>query len=384
MSNSRHPLRIAIVGAGLAGLSVALALQARKDFSGEVHLFEPRLQYTHDRHWSFWLAENHFFSELPQVQFQSVNFVSGKINFAIASSTMPYCVLSSDAVYNFAESVLSADSRFKWHRGKTIVEVATTENKTLQLIDHAHTANKFDLVFDSRSMPASGSQGFRQWFIGAEITIENSAQKIAPCLMDFYLQSNKPIGFFYVLPLSNSRVLVQLTYFLTPGEPPPENVWTLWHEYVANALGLDPGVVLRKESGCIPMQVTHTLHGAFGHHAIGTAAGWVRAATGYGFLDIQRAAMRVADACCVADPIDREQRLRAIKPRSTWDDKLDTIFLATLQREPQHAADFFSAIFNKPAASDSVIRFLSGTGTWRDRLNVMRALPVIPFLKSVL
>jgi lycopene beta-cyclase len=383
MSKSeRQPLRIGIIGAGLSGLSLALALQSRKDFDGEVHLFEPREQYIHDRHWSFWDASGHFFRSIKKISFDNIGVLKGNTEKLFDCNTMPYCVLSSEDVYEYAKTVLANDLRFYLHMGSSVIDVASVAGH-LELSLTEDGCKQFDLVFDSRIVDAANTKGLLQWFKGAEVRIEKSAGLIKPRLMDFCLENGRPIGFFYVLPLDDSRVLVQLTYFLAPNELPPEDASEIWTHYVSNTLGLNPNSIIREENGCIPMQVMQTDHKAFGHHAIGTAAGWVRAATGYGFLDIQRAARRVAEACCISDTFEREKSLRQVKARSHWDDRLDEVFLATLKREPERAPEFFFNIFNR-ASSDAVIRFLSGTATWRDRIAVMRSLPVAPFTKSLL
>ncbi len=382
MSNNESPLRIGIIGAGLSGLSVALALLEQKDFNGEVHLFEPREEYCHDRHWSFWDASEHFFRATPQLRFNNIDFVANNFRSSLSCDDTSYSVLSSDAVYQHAKNALAKDLRFYLNMGTSVIDIIPSSNQ-LELVLTEQGNNQFDLVFDSRLVKNPDPNGLIQWFKGAEISLENTRSPIKACLMDFCLEKNQPIGFFYVLPLDDFRVLAQLTYFLNPGEAPPENASDIWSDYVSKTLGQNPEAIIREENGCIPMQVNHANYETFGHHAIGTAAGWVRASTGYGFLDIQRAAKRVAKACCIPDAIERERSLRAVKARSHWDDRLDGIFLATLKREPQRAAEFFSSIFSG-ASSKSVIRFLSGTATWRDRISVMRSLPSAPFIKSLL
>jgi lycopene beta-cyclase len=381
MSHSGRPLRVAIIGAGLSGLCLALALKARKDFDGEVHLFEPRQQYFHDRHWALWRVSDHGYDHLPMLSFKHIEVRANKATHSVTCDSMPYCVLSSSVVYDFASTELENDLRFYLHMGTSVIDVAA-KHENLQLSITSQASSSFDLVFDSRIAANASPKAFRQWFIGAELALTSTEKLPEPCLMDFCLGNEGPIGFFYVLPLDKTRVLVQLTYFLAPGEQPPENALAIWKHYVSNTLGLDAEAKLREENGCIPMQLEKTMHTAFGHHAIGTAAGWVRASTGYGFLDIQRAAQRMAEACCIQDSNQREQALRKVSARSRWDDRLDAIFLATLKREPRQAARFFSDIFRRQP-SDPIIRFLGGSATWRDRLAVMLALPIMPFFKSL-
>lgn len=382
MKDKKPALRIAIVGAGLSGLSLALALKAREDFHGEVHLYEPRPHYLHDRHWSFWQRSTHPFSETASTQQHTVDVVFPEKILSLDCHDSPYCVMRSDAVYESATEQLNSDARFQLHMSSIVIEVLAKMPRLE--INFLHDKKElFDLVFDSRYLPDANSKGFRQWFWGAEISVPATHTAIRPRLMDFCLEKNQPIGFFYALPITNTSALVQLTYFLAPGEAAPDNAETLWCDYVTNTLKLDPEAIIRHENGSIPMARIHGQYKNAGHHAIGTAAGWVRTATGYGFLDIQRASQRMAQAILIPDPAKRELALRRVRARENIDDYLDDVFLRTLEREPKKAADFFYCLF-KHTSSDKIIRFLSGEAGWADRLAIMQALPSGPFIKSLL
>jgi lycopene beta-cyclase len=382
MSNKPTPLKIAIVGAGLAGLSLAVALQKQTQFNGEVFLFEPRKVYVHDRHWSFWQVSEHLFSELAPIQFDSVDILYKQNAQTLASKRYPYSVLRSDAVYNAAIEKINRDPRFHLQMETTVTQVLADNKKPLEIHFSDQAPAHFDLVFDSRYQPKQHPKGFRQWFIGAEIAVSGNDPTISPRLMDFCLRHHSPIGFFYTLPLSASTALIQLTYFLAPTQQPPENTQQLWQDYVANTLGLNPERIIRHESGCIPMARIHSHYDHPGHHAIGTAAGWVRASTGYGFLDIQKTAVSMAKAVCIDDADVREKKLRQINARTRIDEGFDAIFLDVLAREPENAAHFFYELF-KNTQSEQLIRFLSGRATASDRLAITQALPAWPFIKSL-
>jgi lycopene beta-cyclase len=382
MSNKPAPLKIAIVGAGLAGMSLALALQKQANFSGEVFLFEPRKNYEHDRHWSFWQVSEHLFSELRPVQFNDVDILYKKYTVKLKSKRYPYSVLRSDAVYGAAIEKINSDPRFHLQLGTTVAQVLAGEVAPLKLHFSEQAPAYFDLVFDSRYFPEQHPKGFQQWFIGAEIAVPDTDSKISVRLMDFCLKHHSPIGFFYTLPLNANTALVQLTYFLAPNEQAPADAQQIWREYVANTLGLNPEDVIRHERGCIPMARIQSRYDQAGHHAIGTAAGWVRASTGYGFLDIQKAAVAMAQAICIGDMQVREKKLRQINARTRIDESFDAIFLDVLAREPENAAHFFYQLFDN-TQSERLIRFLSGQSTSADRLAIMQALPALPFIKSL-
>jgi lycopene beta-cyclase len=382
MSHKLKPLRIAIVGAGLAGLSLALALQRQTNFSGEVFLFEPRKTYEHDRHWSFWQVSEHLFTDLTPIQFDDIDILYKNNTVALKSKRYPYSVLRSDAVYRAAIEKINCDPRFHLHMGTTVTQVLAGESAQLEVHFPEQEPAYFDLVFDSRYFPKQHPKGFQQWFIGAEIAVSENDSKISPRLMDFCLKHHSPVGFFYTLPLSANTALVQLTYFLGPNEQAPADAQQLWHDYVANTLGLNPDNVIRLERGCIPMARIQSHYDQTGHHAIGTAAGWVRPSTGYGFLDIQKAAVAMAQAICIGDAHAREKKIRQVNARTRIDESFDAIFLDVLAREPENAEHFFYQLF-KNTESERLIRFLSGQSRPADRLAIMRALPAWPFIKSL-
>ncbi len=381
--SDRHSPRIAILGGGLSGLSTALYFQLNSGFDGEVHIYEPRPKYVHDRHWSYWAVEEHAFSNRETINFDSIEVHSGGEKSTFTNGSTPYCVLRSDTVYQSATERLSNDARFKFHMS-TKPSITSTSTDAIKLESIGQDDQVFDIVLDSRPTTnlMNALEGFRQWFIGAEIEVSDTSDIGQPRLMDFCLNESDPIGFFYVLPLTATRMLVQLTYFLRPEVAAPENAKSLWQGYVSNRLQCDSYSIVREENGCIPMSLVKPFDIAPNHFAIGAAAGWVRASTGYGFLDIQRAAWRMAQACCTENPEQRDKNIRQVVARSNWDNRFDSIFLDVLKRNPERAPEFFFALFSK-CPEQSLIRFLSGTGSWSDRLKIMHALPPTPFLRSI-
>jgi lycopene beta-cyclase len=244
---------------------------------------------------------------------------------------------------------------------------------------------RYDRVFDAR--PPRIEPEFLQWFVGGEIELPVGAAMPAPGLMDFDLDQDNghsndqvhDIVFAYVLPQRDDTVLVQLTYFLPRGASPPTDAWPRWRRYVVERLRLDPSRLRREECGAIPM---HTLRrqvdAASRVQPLGAAAGWIRAATGYGFVDTQRACVRLAEAL-----VHAPHTAARVRPRARIDDAMDAVLLEAMRRHPQHVGRWFLRLFER-CPSARLIRFLSGEATMADRLAVMAALPPGPFVGAAL
>jgi lycopene beta-cyclase len=201
--------------------------------------------------------------------------------------------------------------------------------------------------------------------------------------MDFDIRNPGEIAFAYVVPQADDRVLVQLTWFLPNGVAPPADARARWARY-AMLLGLDPAAIVREESGALPMHPFSAASKPFSRvHVIGTAAGWVRASTGYGFLDTQRAVARLADALCASDARARSAAIATVRPRAAIDDRLDVVLLDAMRSDPDAVAGWFLRLFQR-CPSARVIRFLSGEASAADRLAIMLALPPMPFLRAAL
>jgi lycopene beta-cyclase len=364
---------IAIIGGGLAGLSLALHLQAQPEFNSTVDIFEPRVNYKQDRHWCFFSAEKTLFDHLSIRTFDIFSIgKSGQLK-DMACARMPYRALRSEDVYRYALQKLHDDPRFRMHLGRGISTLQTAQKDESLICLDGDPLRVYRQVFDSRLNTGSierRSPQYRQWFYGAEIRCAHSISR--PVLMDFQPLNDNRLAFFYLLPIAADRLLVQYTCFLISAQTAPANADELWRHYIkANVAGSFE--VLAYEHGEIPMHVIKPVMRSAQVLTIGSAAGWVRASTGYGFLDTQRACARLAESYV-------NQTLSAqVAARSHWDDRMDAIFLSAIEKNHNSAIDYFIQLFAQNDC-EPLLRFLSGTASLGDRLSVMRALPAWPFL----
>lgn len=372
---------IAVVGGGLAGLSLALQLQDQSAFRGRLTIYEARDRYADDRRWSFWPVVAHPFLAGPLQRYSQLRITARGRTMLFDCADTPYACFASGDLYAEAQSRLAGDPRFELRMGAAVTAIeADTEAATVRTGDGDA---RYDRVFDAR--PRRIEPEFLQWFVGGEVEVPAGTAMPTPVLMDFDMvrseadASSDAIIFGYALPQREDTVLVQLTYFLPRGTPPPADAWAGWRRYVVERLGLDPERLLREECGAIPMHPTRARVDVSSRlQPLGGAAGWIRAATGYGFVDTQRAAERLAEALVHAPHTAAQVRARA-----RIDDAMDAVLLEAMRRHPQQVGGWFLRLFERcPPAG--LIRFLSSEATVRDRLAVIAALPPSPFIAAML
>ncbi len=154
------------------------------------------------------------------------------------------------------------------------------------------------LVVDARG-PASGSDraasGF-QVFTGLELALATPHHLSRPVLMDARVPQDEGFRFFYALPLSPDRILLEDTYF---ADEPDLDGDLVRGRVLARAaeLGFEVKAIAREERGVLPMPWANHLPrppGSGEPLAAGYRGGWFHPATGYSFPVAARLAAFVA------------------------------------------------------------------------------------------
>ena len=368
---------VIIAGAGLSGLSLAVALlDAGLPDDARILLVDPRETLSGaDRTWCFFDLVPHAFDSAITHRWSRWRARNGAAEVVRSAPGIAYCRIPGERFYELAlERLVAAGQRIEFLLGVTVEHLDDRG-------DHVdvHTSAgvlRARLAMDSRppSLTRAADDGndvnLLQHFRGR---IVRSAEPVfevdTATLMDFDVSQADGIHFIYVLPFDAHTALVESTFFtdrLLP-EAVYEDAIDTW---LARRL---PGMVfetIANEGGVIPM--TTAPFDAWPSPRIvriGTAGGHVKPSSGYAFLAVQRFvsvfAPRVVSALrageCAEPPAARSPRTTA----------LDTIFLSYLRSRPERAPDTFYRLFERvpPAV---LARFLSDTGTLADDLTVMR------------
>ena len=368
---------VIIAGAGLSGLSLAVALlDAGLPEDARVVLVDPRETLSGaDRTWCFFDLVPHAFESAITHRWSRWRVRNGAAEVLRSAPGISYCTIPGERFYELAlERLVAAGQRIELVLGVTVEHL---EDRGAHVDVHTSAGVlRARLAMDSRppSLTRAADDGndvnLLQHFRGRVVrSAEPVFEADTATLMDFDVSQADGIHFIYVLPFDAHTALVESTFFTE--RPLPDAVYEAAIDtWLARRR---PGVVFQTishESGVIPM--TTEPFDAWPSPRIvriGTAGGHVKPSSGYAFLAVQRFvrefAPRVVSALrvdgCAEPPAARSPRTIA----------LDTIFLSYLRSRPERAPDTFYRLFERvpPAV---LARFLSDTGTLADDLTVMR------------
>ncbi len=166
--------------------------------------------------------------------------------------------------------------------------------------DHVRLADgrrvEAELVVDARGPDRYAGQGAAgyQKFLGLELKLDGPSPVTEPVLIDATVPQTDGFRFFYVLPLSERRVLVEDTYY---SDSPRLDRESLREEVIgyARRLGLTWDGVEREEAGVLPIPIQQTSEQSTESPLVaGYQGGWFHPTTGYSFPLALRLARHVA------------------------------------------------------------------------------------------
>ena len=374
---------VLIVGAGCAGLSLAVHLMEAGASDLEIVLLDRRSTHVRDRTWCYWSGPDHPFQAAVRQSWTRWRVVTSEGEVERGSRSVAYRCIQADAFYDLALEHIESSPNIKLVRGVSVEALREIEGGVAAVTaDGEFTARR---AFDSRPpepgpVPA-GEIHWLQHFVGLEVQTDRPAfDPSVATLMDFRVMDGADIRFMYVLPLDDRTALVEDTFF--GGEPRPESEYLeSIDRYLAERLGVASWTETHRERGAIPMStVPPTVPSSPRVTSIGLRAGLARPATGYAFLAIQRHSRRLA-VYTVRAGVDRPMPRGRPYPRAVA--FLDRVFLAYLERQPQEAPEMFLEMF-EGVAPERMARFLFDGGTRADRIAVMHSLPAMPLIGQAL
>lgn len=375
-------LDLIIIGAGCAGLSLAIQLAKLSPQTPKTLLLESRKEYENDRTWCFWGQPGAAYSELAKHQWTKLTVQSGEKKVFFDCTFAPYKILSSRTFYDFAKNAITQNAALDLRLNSSVFQEPYYQEGWW----HFETTlgpKRARTVVDTRPKSVHSLKNTKLWqsFLGYEIA---SSQAIfdpsAAKLMDFCQNNSKFIGFNYVLPQSKYCALIEFTVFAKRPYSPDELLGQL-NQSISRYLQGSDFKIIRTEAGLIPMGISRqdtelgsTAQSSYVH--VGLTSGGARAATGYAFQRIQEWAVECAS-------VIKKTGLPVAHPNDSYLlKKMDDIFLNVIRNNPSLGPDLFVDLFTK-VESKKLVRFLSDKGNVLDYLSVIKALPLAPFLKDI-
>lgn len=370
---------VAIVGAGLAGLSLAVRMAEDPRFQGRrVVLFDARPGYSEDRTWCRFDLEPHPFPECVVQSFHRLRVGLADGTRRVLHSRAAYTRIDALLLYRSARRRIAA-AGFELKLGTAALAVGTCGAEGFVRVTNGEW--RAHVVVDTRPR-TGGCSLLVQRFTGLEVTVDGARFDPSTCdFMSNMRADSRGLNFMYVLPIAADRALVEDTWFARPGVALPDGRAAV-DAYLREHLGAASYRILREEGGLLPMGLTGAGGSAGRVVSLGVAAGDLRAATGYAYDAIQRRIPALLDA------IDGAIVRGRFTPSSTsafgagvaW---MDRVFLNAARADPGALAAWMWALYARVPTS-RLARFLHSGGSLLDRAFVAAALPTRPFLASVL
>ena len=306
-----------IIGGGCAGLSLAYELEVNDKLKEKtLAIIETRKEYKRDKTWSFWKVFNHNFDDCIIKSWSNftINFTDS--SHELTNKKFPYQSIDSGKFYKKINSKLSTNSNISFF--KNLSEI-NSENS---------------IIFNSVHEKELDKSKLWQHFQGIEIeTPKNIFDEEIINLMDFNCDQRNDVHFFYTLPFSKNKALIETTWLSDLEDQSLMDYDLQLENYIKNNLSIKNYKINFTERGAIPLfrplikNNNKTVY-------IGSAGGMTRLSTGYTFLNIQE------HSKYIVKNIDNIEKIKMYNIGKKYQ-FLDKIFLKVLKNNPDKMPKIF-------------------------------------------
>jgi lycopene beta-cyclase len=373
---------LVIAGAGCAGLSALWYAIHSARGDDRIVVIDRRVGVFDDRTWSFWGPPTAPFAELADRSWDRVSVVFpghrstqriGRSRRGPGAQRAYFRVRSRD----YSAAILDAA------RTRGNVEFVEADIQSISdsgVVSTSVGDVRAPVVLQSvRPHPdadgATVRHPLRQHFGGWEVHADRPVfDPGCVTLMDFDAPQHDGTAFFYVLPTSPHRALVEYTMF---SEHPRARRFydDHLHEHL-DALGSPDYEIERREYGVIPMEDRRHRQRS-GDHVwnIGTVGGMTKPTTGYTFQRIHEQTQRLVSSWAAGTQPTPARRVAA---RYGFADRT---LLNILHHRPELGRSVFERLF-RTSSIDDVLTFLDERSTIAADCRMVAGLPWKPFLQA--
>lgn len=367
-----------IAGAGCAGLSLAVQLKRSGLCFSKVILIDKNEKGENDRTWCFWTRErNNWFDEIVFKKWDHFEFRYGRLRQSFDLNPYQYQMIRGSDFYTYCLEELGQDKRFEF----ILDEIRSISgDMSGASITTSKTILRAKVLFNSvvRNLNIKNNhinyvQHFKGWLVECEQPVFSEG---LPVFMDFAEELQTDCRFFYTIPYSSTKALVEYTGFT--GEPWPDAVYEqALGKYLEKKYAGKKFIITETESGTIPMFESAFIN-PHGEHVvnIGSAGGTSKPSTGYTFYFIQKHAVEIIAAL-------RENGLPASFERKGRFRFYDKVLLEVLDKKELAASGVFWNLFKKNNIQN-ILAFLNEESSMLQELKIMNSVNKVHFLKAAL
>ena len=346
-----------IIGGGCAGLSLAYELDLHSKLKDKtLAIVEHRDEYKRDKTWSFWKVSPHNFEDCTIKSWDNFTINIPSHLKHVDCKNMPYQTIDSGLFYQKIIDKIKQNNNIYFFKN----------------INEVNTENSF--IFNSVGDKIDNKSSLWQHFSGIEIeTSKDFFDEKIFNLMDFDCDQKNSVHFFYTLPFSKTKALIETTWISDLNNTSLNDYDIQLKNYVEDKLKIKNYKINYKETGAIPLFHPNNIK-KLNQIEIGTAGGMTRLSTGYTFLNIQEQSKYIRKNI---ENI-KDTKIFSIERKYEF---LDNIFLKVLKKNPERMAQIFYKMFN--SSPNTVINFLSNKSNILEDISIISKMPKWVFLKQL-
>jgi lycopene beta-cyclase len=366
-----------IIGNGLSGLQLALALAESSDFNNkQIALIDKSAKIINDKTWSFWEKGKGKWDSIVSKSWEEALFFSSTKQLTLELNPYTYKTIKALDFYTEAKRKLSKKANVHF----IIDEVISVQDTLKPIVITKNNTYDAYHIFDSRITEDYFSelnnytkiiQHFKGYIIEIEKPVFNPKQFT---MMDYRMKDGAQTTFTYVLPFSETKALVEFTYF-TKSVVNEETYDSYIKKYITETLKISDYKIVETESGRIPMtNFPFENYSTKNITKIGTAGGWVKGSTGYSFKHTEKKVAKI-----IKNLIQNKQASKNLfKQKYKFYDK---IFLKVLHDENEKGEWIFEQFYAKNSV-ETMFRFLDEDSSFLEELKIMKSLFSSAFIKA--
>jgi len=368
----------AIIGAGGAGLHLALAMLADDWFADKkIVLLEKDDKKTNDKTWSFWEKGSGKWDTIIEKSWGKGKFNTKKKSIDLDLAPYLYKTLPAIHFYDFARKKIAIANNIDWLQ-EDILKVNQGDVISMEGKQKIYIAKQ---VFDSRIAKAFSKekdnyftlqQHFKGWVIETSKPVFDPTTFV---MMDFQVKWADSASFTYVLPFSSTKALVEFTLFTTDLIE-YDAYDMLLKKYIQDILKIDQYHITKVEYGIIPMSdYPFQKANKAGIMKIGTAGAHVKPSSGYAFKNMEKVAQKIITNL-------KNNRLPTNNILSKKFYFYDSLYLDVLVNHNELGESIYTDMYEKNPIQQ-ILKFLDEeTSLWED-FKIIISFKFSPFLKAL-
>ncbi len=380
-----HTYDFIFAGGGGAGLGLVCALLDSPLRNHSMLIIDRDAKNENDRTWCFWGGPDTPFASIARHSWGqiSVRGDAGERLFDFSTEgdgTWRYWMVRGIDFYRHTRQRLVEQPNVRIVQGSVD---GFTEQPECVLVHASGETYAGRWVFDSIIRPGdldldrNRHHVLKQHFTGWEIETPHPVFDPTRAVMfDFRTRQENDLRFFYVLPFSPTRALVEYTIFSSDLLERDAYDAAL-REFLTGKLGVREYHVDFVEHNWIPMTDFPFQRQAGARILnIGTKGGLVKPSTGYAFKRMQR------DARAIVDSLVRHGDPFHVRPLPARYRFYDSLLLQIILRQGDMMKPIFTQLFDRNPIL-RIFRFLDDDATILEDLALIASLPPLPFLRAL-